>query len=84
MVVTVSIELVIATLVAFGGIALNYGIVRGSMRSVVERVDKLEDRHDTHVEKLDKLCNDVSALVARLDMLFALGRNEALTRKVAL
>ncbi|MFM9958569.1 MAG: hypothetical protein ACKVZJ_10865 [Phycisphaerales bacterium] len=49
--------------------------------TVKDRVEKLEDRHDTHVQKLDTLCNDVSALVARIDMLFSLGRHDAMLRR---
>jgi hypothetical protein len=78
---TVSAELILSLAIVLIGLGVGWGLFRGAMASVVERVDKLEVRHDTHVEKVDKLCTDVSALVARIDMIFTMGRQDAVLRK---
>jgi hypothetical protein len=79
--ITVSVEILLSVLIVLGGLAVGWGLMRGGMKSVELRVAKLEEKHDTHVEKLDKLCNDVSALVARIDMIFTLGRADAIATR---
>lgn len=78
---TVSAELILSLAVVLVGFGVGWGLFRGAIKSIADRLDKLEARHDTHVEKVDKLCTDVSALVARIDMIFTIGRHEAIARK---
>ena len=49
-------------------------------KTVFERLDAWDLKHDRHVERMDRLCDQVSALVARFDMLFTAGRGDALAR----
>lgn len=49
-------------------------------KTVFERLDAWDLKHDRHVDRMDRLCDQVSALVARFDMLFTAGRGDAMAR----
>lgn len=49
-------------------------------KTVFERLDAWDVKHDRHVDRMDRLCDQVSALVARFDMLFTAGRSDAMAR----
>lgn len=60
-----------------------YATVRERIKTLFSRVEKVEERHDKHVEKLDELCKEVSALVGRFDLLLGLGKADAIAQRNA-
>lgn len=75
--VTISADFILQVVVLIGTLGGAWAITRQQVVELARRVDSVEKHHDTHVDKLDKLCNEVSALVGRFDMMLNLGRAAA-------
>lgn len=78
--ITLPLDMVVEVLILVASLAGMWALMRADLKSLQTRVGKVEDRHDSHVEKLDSLCNEVRELIGRFDMLLNLGRTDAIKR----
>ncbi len=78
--ITLPLDMVVEVLILVASLAGMWALMRADLKSLQTRVGKIEDRHDSHVEKLDSLCNEVRELIGRFDMLLNLGRTDAIKR----
>lgn len=79
--VTIPLDLLVEIAAIAGGLLIVWGMMRQRVHDLERRVGHVETKHDSHVEKMDKLCNEVSALVGRFDVLIGIGKAGALAAR---